>query len=396
MTADFRFHPVGHGLFYSGVVETRERSGEPFTFVYDCGGKDPVGQFKEFWDPFKKEHEDIRLTLLVVSHFHKDHISGIPYLIKVAKPKFAVMPYLSPVERVACFAVLSKESDLDQMLIEDLGRLILAPEACCKEHGCKLYLINPDEQVEKQPEGFDELSVARASDELSFPDENPTRENGAEVIRNGAVGFFAGWRFHFFMPKKATNSQEIENWLFSKTIRDQGELNGRIDNALFEEITKKFGDLKLKNNGSNLVCVHGPVRNVRKDCVCVLAGDWVGYSSRFCVRRRGWHAECVMPTCLSARQMLTGDAEFNEVSNFSKWMSDDECNQVALFQVPHHGSPLNREDWFESQLPNCIAWVVPHGFGTRDVKNKFKIYGTSGGWVYYIRRGLDVYLSSSI
>ena len=381
-------------MFYSGVINALERRTNPFAFVCDCGGRDAKGQFKVFWDSLKAKFPDGRLTLLMISHFHKDHISGVPSLIAESKPKFAVMPYLSPVERVACFAVLSKESDLDQKLKEELGRLILAPEAYCEKRGCKLYLINPDEQVEKRPESFDEMSVARASDELSFPDENSTRKNGAEVIRNGAVGFLAGWRFHFFMPKRAANSQEIESWLSSKMIREQGDLNRSIDKALFEEISKKFGALKLKNNGSNLVCVHGPVRNVRKDCVCVLAGDWVGYSSRFCVRRRGWHAECVMPTCFSALQMLTGDAEFDGASNFSKWMSDDECNQVALFQVPHHGSRRNQKNWFESQLASCVAWVVPHDFSIKDRMNVFKINGKSGGWVYYVKQGLEVCLTS--
>lgn len=381
MRTDFRFHPVGHGLFYSGVINTLEKRAAPIVFIYDCGGRDANGRFKAFWDSPKKKLLNGRLTLLVISHFHRDHISGVPSLIAESRPRFVVMPYLSPAERVACFAVLSKETDLDQKLMEDLGRLILAPEVYCEEYGCKLYLVDPDAQGEKLPENFDALSVGRISNELSFPAEKPKQKNGVEAIGNGAVGFLTGWKFIFFMPKKANNCQKIENWLSSRKISEQGDLSKSIDSGLFEKITKEFGDLELKNNGSNLVCVHGPVCDERKECVWVFHGDEASRLSCMCIRRRGWH---------DVKQMLTGDAEFDKVLNFSKWLSDDECNQIALFQVPHHGSPNNREDWFESQLPNCVAWVVPHDFSTKDRKNIFKINGTSGGLVYYVKQGVDV------
>lgn len=386
MCADFRFHPVGHGLFYSGVINAPNVNDEPLAFVYDCGGRNAKGWFKDFWNSIKVKLSDGRLTLLVISHFHKDHICGVPSLITEAKPKFVVMPYLSPAERVACFAVLSKESDLDQKSIMELGRLILAPEAYCEEHGCRLYLVDPDVQGEKLPESFGERSVGRIPNELSFPGEKQNQRNGAEVIGNGATGFLADWRFLFFMPKKAANCEKIEKWLSSKMIGGQGDLCKSIDSGLFEEITKEFGDLELKNNGSNLVCVHGPICDARNEHVCLFAGEGSPLLNWMCVRRRGRHA---------ARQMLTGDAEFNEVLNFSRWLSDGECNQIALFQVPHHGSTANREDWFESQLPNCVSWVVPHDFSTKDRKNIFKINGTSGGWVYYVKQGLDVRLVSA-
>lgn len=397
MNADFKFHPVGHGLFYSGVIEARERSGKPFNFVYDCGGKDPAGQFNKFWAPLKKEHKDIRLTLLVISHFHKDHISGIPNLIKAAKPRFVVMPYLSLAERVACVAKLlgDFESDLEQDELVALVRFILMPEVCCEEWECELYLINPDMQGEGLPGDYDEFQIGFGDNELKFPDESIQKvRDGARVIRNGAIGFLAGWEFHFFMPKKSANHEEIKRWLDKKGMIEEWLKGYAINAELFAEIKTEFGKLDLKSNGSNLVCVHGPVHNVRNDCACVLAGDGISYLSRLCVRRRGWHAECVMPTCFSVRQMLTGDAEFNEVSNFSKWMSVEECNQVALFQVPHHGSPQNQEDWFESQLPNCVSWVVPHDFSAKDRKNIFKINGPTGGQVYYVMRGLNVRLAS--
>lgn len=401
MNAGFKFHSVGHGLFYSGVIKAREGSGVPFTFVYDCGGKDPVGRFNKFWAPLKKEHKDIRLTLLVISHFHKDHISGIPNLIKVAKPRFVIMPYLKLAARVACVAALSSDSEskfgskFEEGDLVELAKFILYPEEYCKEFRCKLFLVDPDELAKEVPDQYDDLVDEQFYGELNFPRENQRMNNrGCWKIRNGAIGFLAGWKFHFFMPKRSAKHKEIVRWLKEKGMSERWLKGCAINGELFAEINAEFGKLDLKSNGSNLVCVHGPVYNVRNGCMCVLARDGVGYSGRLCVRRRGWHAECVMPTGLSARQMLTGDAEFDQNLNFSKWMSDEECNQIALFQVPHHGSLRNREDWFESQLPNCIAWVVPHGFSTRrDLKNLFKINGTTGGWVYYVKHGLNVCLT---
>lgn len=53
----FRFHKVGQGLFYSGILNTGAgRSNRVFNFVYDCGSESP----KIFCD---REIDDYKMLL---------------------------------------------------------------------------------------------------------------------------------------------------------------------------------------------------------------------------------------------------------------------------------------------------------------------------------------------
>lgn len=91
MAGYFHFHPVGQGLFYTGMIR---RGNESFVFVYDCGGsgKDLVGSIVErFIDSLRGKEID----LLVLSHLHEDHINGIESILKELKPGGnIVMPYV--------------------------------------------------------------------------------------------------------------------------------------------------------------------------------------------------------------------------------------------------------------------------------------------------------------
>ena len=70
---NFKFHPVGFGLFTSGKIEN-------FRFVYDCGTKSTQAFVENAIDS-EFQAGDV-IDLLVISHFHKDHISGIKKLLE--------------------------------------------------------------------------------------------------------------------------------------------------------------------------------------------------------------------------------------------------------------------------------------------------------------------------
>ena len=81
-------HPVGQGAFYSETFKNADESAI-FTAVYDCGGK------KECWETDINTLEK-NVDILFISHFHSDHINGVPLLIEKKKPKLVVIPQLSP------------------------------------------------------------------------------------------------------------------------------------------------------------------------------------------------------------------------------------------------------------------------------------------------------------
>ena len=104
MRLERTFWPVGHGAFYT------EKFGGRVTVVYDCGSglapvrniggkdvspKDVADRVNGFLPPKKDEDGNVikDIDLLFISHFHADHINGVPALLP--RVKRLVLPYFS-------------------------------------------------------------------------------------------------------------------------------------------------------------------------------------------------------------------------------------------------------------------------------------------------------------
>lgn len=371
MNADFRFHPVGHGLFYSGEIHLSEMKGNPFTFVYDCGGVKVADRFEEFWNPYRETGR--RLDLLVVSHFHFDHINGVPNLIKTAKPRSLVLPYLYPAEKIAYVAALSAAPDIEATTsdLEEIGKLILDPESFCRLYcenkDCRIYYIYPDKKDgANENRGWE--NRGRGIEGLYIP--SATLINGKyDVFKvpNGSAGCIAGWEFHFFMPKEASFSREFKDWMKGEGITNNLYKLGSGADELFKKIKDKFRGLSSSTNPnvSNVVCAHGPLDG--GPCL----GKWVvgaDGSCFSCWRRWGCCTGVSADRRFAGVQVLTGDAEFSDTVPVEiKNLPIDRC---FLFQIPHHGSKNGWRDWF-NELPSCKLRPVTHRWNCTYNGNSF-------------------------
>lgn len=88
---NFMFHPVGQGLFYTGSIKDQD-----FNFVYDCGTENKQEYIKNAIDNYISsfKNSDPEIDFVVISHLHRDHIKGLPYLAKKAHIKKIFLPYL--------------------------------------------------------------------------------------------------------------------------------------------------------------------------------------------------------------------------------------------------------------------------------------------------------------
>jgi glyoxylase-like metal-dependent hydrolase (beta-lactamase superfamily II) len=99
--AKLEFRPIGQGLFFTGKFN-HESTGKSFTMVYDCGHSTystNASYIDAEIDEFALEIAD-KIDMLVISHFHADHINKITELLTKSRgAKEVYLPYLSEEEK---------------------------------------------------------------------------------------------------------------------------------------------------------------------------------------------------------------------------------------------------------------------------------------------------------
>lgn len=319
LVGNFKFNPVGHGLFYSGTL-THIKSQKKFSFVYDCGGKDRtiVNNAISTADLPQK------IDLLIISHFHADHIKGVP-LIK-DRVKKVILPYLDNNLQILYLAALASNSSTEDF--EELKGLILKP---------KEYFGN-DVEVIQYEDSEDDQRLEVNYDEDGFS----SNMNSGKLNKSSSEKII--WTFHFFMPKHATNASSMTSFFYNNSIT--------TDNAKdhWDEIKKEMTRLQLNDNISNLVCAHGPTTALYLESIHsnILSPFYLNYNFRYCLYEYNF-----------GFQFLTGDAEIDDEFAFVG-IYKEELSKSLLFQIPHHGSKSNWHDWFSNYQPFCFLWPVTH------------------------------------
>ena len=87
-----KFHPIGQGLFYSSSLQLDEISAN---VIFDCGSEN-IELINNEIDQYGNKDIDI----LIISHLHYDHVSGLEYLLMNRIVNTVILPYLFPEERL--------------------------------------------------------------------------------------------------------------------------------------------------------------------------------------------------------------------------------------------------------------------------------------------------------
>jgi glyoxylase-like metal-dependent hydrolase (beta-lactamase superfamily II) len=108
----YHFYPVGQGLFSTGSIHLLADREAEFRWVYDCG---TTSAGSLIVDSIEKLERDIdkrnRIDLLTLSHFDKDHISGVTALLEKFKIGTLLLPYLTLEQRLVLIFEQGIETD---------------------------------------------------------------------------------------------------------------------------------------------------------------------------------------------------------------------------------------------------------------------------------------------
>lgn len=417
----FKFQAVGQGLFVTAYLECAGL--DPLRLVYDCGASGSEGRLQDAIYEYRQECVD--LDLLVLSHLHDDHVSGVPQLLEGRTCRAVILPYLSPIARLAA-AAASESLDPDYLaLAADPVSFFLGGEPPRAQR--VVFVVDGGSGPERSDPEFDPDDV---NGPVTGPDQDrarsvahqiagqldrlsrPASEVGGDVAADAAdtsgkvavladtedCHFIRCWRFRFFVrdplrPRGGKPSDRAKAaWsafetaaraalgITSGPVTRLAILDAIRDPARLQVLRRAYRTLgDLNTNG--LALWAGRRRqtlgntSVSEGVSPFLSAAgreidlWIGRESR---SGRSWRQILPYPVPMQNRGtgiLLTGDISFAAVGGDLLSHFTSEWSSTGVVQAPHHGSRhswdpvLFREVGQRAQSP--VLWPVNASLNSR-------------------------------
>jgi hypothetical protein len=362
MVAKCKVNRAAQGLFYSGIIHNEY--GRNFSFVNDCGTDSAgcAGNKAILYasiDAFKT-HIDGKLDLLMISHFHRDHISGIPELLRGVKVKTVIMPYIGDFERILYMASFDAElTDGEFSLLED-------PISYFRERGAETIIIMGGPEDMDDPEYRSTPIDLGPIDSETFTFKSP--HVGYHIEKGSTDGtpstkcyYFPrethlltkqGWEFLVFCDPNAIKSLSAFHTEIDTLTK--GDIKSYISNFRYnklKEIKKIYEKYKVKHclNQQSLVVISRPTSISVCSSSAVISG---------------WKF-----TSQSCSTVLTGDISFSCSSLARQFLVKNLTKDEALVVIlPHHGS---RNGLCKAVMPNFHdSMLFVASFGEKRVSSR--------------------------
>jgi beta-lactamase superfamily II metal-dependent hydrolase len=373
----FDFHPVGQGLFYSGRIND-------FRFVYDCGSESG----RRYSEAAIASYDATQpLGLLIISHFHADHMNAIRALLEKSKGvRQVIMPYLFPAERLMVAAGYAIAHDLPS-LSRDYISFLSNPSRYIQQlagDDAVITFLSPGEPVaewsapEEQATGRYGWHPDSPLSKRGFP--GITRTSNIEVRGHASVYRQPMWGFKFYCQPGRVTVQQIEDELNSMDPPIPVSAIARVIRDRLDDLKDVYYSLfggSTGQNSTSVVCCHGPA--VPRGSTSVSIRAFAKFSMRFSpgfdlslhermtdccfgeIMIDGWCRPQPLQFLLPPLQLLLGDANL-KVREFQSHFSQ-ELREIGLVLMPHHGSRHNWRMQFPALVPNCELYVVSYGLG---------------------------------
>lgn len=310
------FWPVGQGAFYT---ETFLDWPSPYgTVVYDCGvSGDTIPIMKCIRELEWKYGNSI--DLLFISHFHADHISHIPYLLRNFQVKAIVLPVVTPDVAVEMYLNNYVETGRRNVIDMSFVERLLTNDASIDD--AKVFRVDYNDDAYALGDNV----VVDLSDQLS-------NARGVNSIKSMSTLRLYDWEYilcNYITPRSsalvtemAKRYPELLNALRGQKWKEVRTLLKRIS---FDEIVKLYRESYSKDqNEESMTVLSKPIDDYYTPASCCL---------------------------------YTGDSPFRDLArlDFVKTCYYRDWWRIGTIQASHHGADKDNPQELYDKRRTCVA-----------------------------------------
>lgn len=338
------FHTVGQGAFY-----TEEFS--DFRFVYDCGtDTDGKGRIEKYvGNHFRKG--DI-IDAMFISHFHRDHINGLEYLLSNFEVKYIFIPQYSVYEKILNFMYTDRNLNLFDT------KLTVSPIDAIKSISSKtkVILVNKySRSDEKNDDENDEIqSISQLEDGCDIDSGKPLQPSQPSQPSQPCTH---DWVFVPVNYNNCTNSELFKSHLNNLGIHFKNTnefINAWQNKKQRTSINSAFKKLPKNPNENSMVVYSGPKVNSKRHLISMVRCNLLPRE----IFRKYIHRK--------AGCIYFGDYETHRDDAWStiKDALGKYYDLAGVIQIPHHGSSKNfRNEIIQSALFSVISYGTTNDHG---------------------------------
>jgi beta-lactamase superfamily II metal-dependent hydrolase len=319
------FFPVGQGLFaagrFSNFVEKRPSE---LNWVFDCGTTSSQRFLDRSLDrqfPLGVRH---KIDLMAISHFDRDHISGVARLLGRARVEKLLLPYVPLAQR-----------------------LVLAQAAGADTNAVR-FLFNPLDYLLAQDFDIGEIVMVPPGNGRTPDPEDDGDEDHADMDRNEPPETSA-----LFREVIAARRARQGNFTPIGMLKPQGRLTYRIgfefvpynDAELLPRLSRKFTRKVEGRRDALLAATTSAERTKHLNELQKEYDETIGKSSKLRNLISLFLYASPRPAQRSA-MLFTGDGFLNNrqrLGALATYLGKRRMENIGCLQVMHHGS---RRNWF--------------------------------------------------
>lgn len=247
------FWNVGQGLFSSGRIQMGDAPS--FHWVYDCGTNSSPKLIQNAIQKYNQQENNADIDLLVLSHFDKDHISGVKELLKNGrKIKRWVVPYYPLWQRLVIASLFDIQPDDEEWAFYQNPIQYLKADFAEELNETKFLLLPAKENeseisISLNPSNFDDVlsfeTTEKLSNEFDKSEQNLhwLNPNKALLFRKGEEQFeFVLYNVPFHLlakvPTNLTAFQKQVEQIIQSHQSNSTESNASLKNTLHSRIWK--------------------------------------------------------------------------------------------------------------------------------------------------------------